>query len=126
MGNYQTIALTIMILGRYILCHSFVDWQRYIEVPGAIFVYSSAICHGNIRFGLLCTSLIYAGALAWHVRKMEGRPSKWDPSHPEIQTILSKYEARFTSSEFPKGLLPGIEESNSKSIVGFQKDLKDK
>jgi hypothetical protein len=64
--NYQTIALTNMIFsGRFTLCHRYVDWMRYIEVPGAIFVYTSALCGYNLYWGMVSTVCAYTCALTW-------------------------------------------------------------
>lgn len=107
--NYQTIALTIMILARYILACQFCDWMRYIEIPGAIFVYMSAVCQYKIFWGIVVTACIYICALSWTVWKVAQRPSKWDPTHPAIAKVLSTYEEKFTSSNYPKGLSAGID-----------------
>ena len=138
-SNYQTIALTIMLTGRFISCHAWVPWIRYVEVPGSILVYTIGIIgrwHGEggdsdptnsttILYGFLVTVLLYTGALAYHVlwkATSEHRPSKWDPKHPEIKKLLSLYETKF-HAEYPSGILPSMEESPSTSVKGMEAQL---
>ena len=113
--NYQTASLTSLLIGRHALNMGTVDWMRYIEIPGTVFVYCTAICGHNARIGLVTTAALYLGCWVRSVWKQEERPSKWDPKQPEVARILSKHEKRFFS-EFPDGLSEGISASPTKSV----------
>jgi len=113
--NYQTVSLTSLLLGRHLSHHSDVAWMRHVEIPGTVFVYCSAMCGYNASHGVVTTAAIYSCCLVLSARKPNIRPAKWDPMHPEIAKILSKYEKKFLV-EFPDGLLPGLGTSHPVNI----------
>ena len=95
--------------------HHSVNWMRRIEIPGAIFVYSTAVCTNHVYWGMAVTFSIYVALLAKNFRKLSKTPAKWDPTHPKIASVISSFEKESLSA-FPDGLSPGIAQSTSKSV----------
>eukprot|EP00536_Pseudo-nitzschia_multiseries_P008046 jgi/Psemu1/19441/gm1.19441_g len=91
---------------------------RKATAPGTVFIYSSAMCGYNTSLGVLATAVIYACCLARSIWKPSICPAKWDPMHPEIAKVLSKYEKKFLT-EFPDGLLPGFGTSPVTGLDAF-------
>ena len=75
-----------------------VPFFNRVEVPGSISVFISVITGYKIYWGMLLTICLYTILLFVQIIRSADnniRPSKWDPTHPEIAKVLQQFETSF-------------------------------